>query len=104
MEFVHTPVLLAECLEGLNIQPDGVYADGTVGGGGHAGEIFRRLSAEGTLIGIDRDSEALAAADRHLSEIAAAMEEEKGEHPSYTLIKANYGDMPQVTAELNIRS
>ena len=59
MEFIHTPVLLTECLEGLNIEPDGVYVDGTVGGGGHAGEIFRRLSAEGTLVGIDRDAEAL---------------------------------------------
>ena len=104
MEFVHTPVLLEECLEGLNIKPDGVYVDGTVGGGGHAGEIFRRLSAEGSLIGIDRDSEALAAADKHLAELAAEMEEKKGEHPSYTLIKANYGDMPQVLAELNIRA
>ena len=94
MEFVHTPVLLEECLEGLNIKPDGVYVDGTVGGGGHAGEIFRRLSAEGSLIGIDRDSEALAAADKHLAELAAEMEEKKGEHPSYTL----------VLAELNIRA
>ena len=103
MEFVHTPVLLTECLEGLNIEPDGVYVDGTVGGGGHAGEIFRRLSAEGTLVGIDRDAEALRAADKHLTEVAKAMEEEKGEHPSYTLIKANFGEMPQVLAELNIR-
>ena len=103
MEFVHTPVLLTECLEGLNIEPDGVYVDGTVGGGGHAGEIFRRLSAEGTLVGIDRDAEALRAADKHLAEVAKAMEEEKGEHPSYTLIKANFGEMPQVLAELNIR-
>ena len=102
MEFVHTPVLLEECLEGLNIEPDGVYVDGTVGGGGHAGEIFKRLSAEGTLIGIDRDTEALKAADAHLAGIAAAMEEEKGEHPSYTLIKANYGDMPQVLKELDL--
>ena len=103
MEFVHTPVLLTECLEGLNIEPDGVYVDGTVGGGGHAGEIFRRLSAEGTLVGIDRDAEALRAADAHLAEVAKAMEEEKGEHPSYTLIKANFGEMPQVLTELNVR-
>ena len=104
MEFVHTPVLLEESLKGLNIKPDGVYADGTVGGGGHAGEVFRRLSAEGSLIGIDRDAEALKAADAHLRGIARELEEERGEHPSYTLIKANYGDMPQALAEAGVRA
>ena len=55
MEFKHTSVLLEECIENLNIKPDGVYVDGTLGGGGHSAEICRRLSEKGTLIGIDRD-------------------------------------------------
>ena len=55
-EFKHKPVLLDECLSGLNIRPDGVYVDGTLGGGGHSSEIAKRLTT-GTLIGIDRDIE-----------------------------------------------
>ena len=104
MDFAHTPVLLQECLDSLNIRPDGVYADGTVGGGGHASEIFRRLSPNGSLIGVDRDSEALAAADAKLSALALSMTEREEEHGSYTLVKANYGDLPQVLQQLNIRA
>ncbi len=102
MEFTHTPVLLEECLNSLNIAADGVYVDGTVGGAGHAGEIFRRLSPDGMLIGVDRDDEALAAADARLKELAAELEENRGEHPPYTLVKANYADLPQVMKELSI--
>ena len=54
MEFKHTSVLLEECIENLNIKPDGVYVDGTLGGGGHASEICRRLSEDGLLIEIGR--------------------------------------------------
>ena len=61
MEFYHRPVLLDECLEGLAIRSDGVYLDGTLGGGGHSSGILRRLTT-GRLIGIDRDSDALNAA------------------------------------------
>ena len=60
--FHHIPVLLHEVLEGLNIQPSGTYADGTLGGGGHSEEILKRLSAHGRLFGIDRDAAAIAAA------------------------------------------
>ena len=67
MEFKHTSVLLEECIENLNIKPDGVYVDGTLGGGGHASEICRRLSKDGLLIGIDRDRDALAASQLRLS-------------------------------------
>ena len=102
MEFEHVPVMLRECLEGLQIDPDGVYVDGTVGGAGHASEIFRRLSPEGRLIGIDRDSEALAAADERLKTLAAALAETRAEHPAFSLVKANYGDLPQVLRELHI--
>jgi len=56
--FKHTPVLLKECLEGLNIKPDGIYVDGTLGGGGHSGEILKRLTT-GKLIAFDKDDDAL---------------------------------------------
>ena len=69
MEFKHKPVLLNECIEGLNIKPDGIYVDGTLGGAGHSKEILKRLDKnKGLLIGIDRDEEALQAAKQNLSE------------------------------------
>jgi len=67
MEFKHTPVLLRECIEGLNIKPDGTYLDGTVGGGGHSIEIAKRLTT-GRLIANDRDEEALNAARERLGD------------------------------------
>ena len=66
LEFKHTPVLLNECIHGLNIKPDGIYVDGTLGGGGHSKEILKHLSKKGLLIGIDRDEEALKAAKENL--------------------------------------
>ena len=66
MEFKHRPVLLNECIEGINIKPDGIYVDGTIGGAGHSEEIVKRLSEKGLLIGIDRDEEALKAAMKRL--------------------------------------
>ncbi len=68
MKFEHKPVLLQECIEGLQIKPDGIYVDGTMGGAGHSIEIVKRLSSEGKLIGIDRDEEALKASKERLSE------------------------------------
>ena len=66
-EFSHIPVLLNEVIEGLEIKPDGIYADGTVGGGGHSYEIAARLSDKGRLIGIDRDEDAVKAASERLA-------------------------------------
>ena len=66
MEFRHTPVLLEECIENLNIRPEGIYVDGTLGGAGHSSEICSRLSERGLLIGIDRDQDALDAASERL--------------------------------------
>lgn len=66
MEFKHQPVLLKECIEGLNIRPDGIYVDGTLGGAGHSSKIIEKLSNKGKLIGIDRDEEALQAAKAKL--------------------------------------
>ena len=68
MEFKHKPVLLEECIEGLNIKPNGIYVDGTLGGAGHSSEIVKKLNKNGMLIGIDRDEEALSAAKKRLSE------------------------------------
>ena len=68
MKFEHKPVLLQECIEGLQIKPNGVYVDGTMGGAGHSIEIVKRLSKEGLLIGIDRDKEALKASKERLAE------------------------------------
>lgn len=68
MEFKHEPVMLNECIEGLNINPNGIYVDGTLGGAGHSSEIVKRLSSKGLLIGIDRDSEALEAASKRLKD------------------------------------
>ena len=68
MEFKHEPVMLEECIKGLNIKKDGVYVDGTLGGAGHSKEILKRLSKNGKLIGIDRDEEALNAAKEKLKE------------------------------------
>ena len=59
MEFQHKSVLLQECIDGLNIKPDGIYVDGTMGGAGHSKEIVKRISEKGLLIGIDRDEEAI---------------------------------------------
>lgn len=68
MDFEHIPVLLEECINGLDIKPEGIYVDCTMGGGGHSYEIAKRLSPKGTLVGIDQDSEAIAAAKERLRE------------------------------------
>lgn len=104
MEFVHVPVMREECLEGLKIDPAGVYVDGTVGGAGHAGAIYEKLSVRGSLIGIDRDSEALKAADARLRFLAQQAGERTGEHPAFTLVKANYAELPRILKELEINA
>ena len=67
MEFEHVPVLFEEVMEALNVRPDGIYVDGTVGGGGHSEGLCRRLSEDGMLIAVDRDREALDAAEKRLA-------------------------------------
>ena len=62
MIFEHKSVLLMETVDSLNVKPDGIYVDGTLGGGGHAYEVSRRLGEKGRLIGIDQDADAIAAA------------------------------------------
>ena len=94
MEFQHTSVLLQECIDNLCIRPDGIYVDGTLGGGGHSYEIARRLSDKGRLIGIDRDDAAIAAAGERL----------KGFAGQTTIIRGNYCDMKEELAEIGITS
>ncbi len=92
MEFRHTSVLFDECMEGLNINPSGIYVDGTLGGGGHSSGICERLGKEGTLIGIDRDRDALAAAEERLS----------GYDCRKYFVQSNYSDIKGVLDELEI--
>lgn len=68
MEFQHKSVLLQECIDGLNIKPDGIYVDGTMGGAGHSKEIVKKISEKGLLIGIDRDEEAICVAKDRLKD------------------------------------
>ena len=91
MEFKHEPVMLKECINGLNIKEDGIYVDGTLGGAGHSKEILKRLSKKGRLIGIDRDEEALAAAKENLKEFT-----------NVTYIHGNHDDIKSILEDLKI--
>ena len=91
MEFKHKPVLLQECIEGLNIKKDGIYVDGTLGGAGHSSEILKKLSLKGTLIGIDRDEEALSAAKERLKEFQ-----------NVTYLHGNHDDIKELLQNIGI--
>lgn len=91
MEFKHEPVMLKECIEALNINPDGIYIDGTLGGAGHSAEILKQLSKKGKLIGIDRDKEALKAASEKLSD-----------YQNVTYIHGNHDNIQTILQELQI--
>lgn len=86
MDFEHVPVLFDEVMEALNIRPGGIYVDGTVGGGGHSAGICERLGASGTLIAVDRDCEALAAAEKRLA----------GYSCGKRFVHANYSDTDEI--------
>lgn len=90
-EFHHISVLLNECLDGLNIKPDGIYVDGTLGGAGHSSQIAKRLTT-GRLIGIDRDPVALKAAGERLAPYAK----------NVTLVHSNFCEIAAVMKELGI--
>jgi len=89
MEFVHIPIMLSECIEGLNIKPSGIYADGTLGGAGHSSEIIKRIDT-GILIGIDKDSEAIAVARERLKQYG---EKVKFVHNDFTNINEILNDL-----------
>ena len=91
MEFKHKPIMLKECIEGLNINPNGIYVDGTLGGAGHSFEIAKRLSENGLLIGIDRDEDALKAAKERLKEFN-----------NVKYVKDNHDNIKRILEDLNI--
>lgn len=91
IEFNHIPVMLDECIDNLNINPDGIYIDGTMGGAGHSYEIAKRLSNSGMLIGIDRDEEALSVAKERLKEFS-----------NIKYIHDNHDNIKEVIKNLNI--
>ena len=92
MEFSHVSVLLDEVIEGLNIKPDGIYVDGTLGGAGHSSEVAKRLTAGGRLIGIDRDESAIAAASKRLEPYKDRV----------TIVRDNYLNTLDILEELGI--
>ena len=94
MEFKHKSVLLKESIEALQIKPDGIYVDGTLGGGGHSYEICRHLSDKGRLIGIDQDAAAIEAAKEQLGEFGDKV----------TIIRSNYCNMVKELKSIGISS
>lgn len=92
IEFNHVSVLLNECIENLNIKPDGIYVDGTMGGAGHSLEIVKKLSPKGTLIGIDRDEEALAVAKERLKDFS-----------NVKYVHDNHDNIDEIIKNLNLK-
>ena len=92
MEFKHYSVLLEETVDGLNIKPDGIYVDGTLGGGGHAYHVCSRLNDKGRFIGIDQDEAAIEAASARLSDFGERV----------TIVRSNYCDMRSQLHKLGI--
>lgn len=91
MEFKHKPIMLKECIEGLKIDPNGIYVDGTLGGAGHSFEIAKKMSKNGLLIGIDRDEDALKAAKERLKEFN-----------NVKYVKDNHDNIKKILEDLNI--
>ena len=92
MVFEHKSVLLEETVNGLNIKPDGIYVDGTLGGGGHAYEVCKQLNSMGRFIGIDQDEAAIEAAGQRLADFGEKV----------TIVRSNYCDMKSKLEELGI--
>ena len=92
IEFKHIPIMLNQVIEGLDIKPNGIYVDGTLGGGGHSYEIAKRLVSGGRLIGIDQDEAAIKAAGARLSEFSDRV----------TIVRSNYAQMVSVLQSLGI--
>ena len=89
--FNHVPVLLEECIEGLQIKPDGIYIDGTLGGAGHSQKIVKQISEKGLLLGIDRDEEAICVAKERLKEFS-----------NVQFVHDNHDNMKAILAKLEI--
>ena len=95
-EYRHTPVLLAECLGALELKPQHVFVDATLGGAGHSIEAAKRLGPDGTLIGIDQDEVALAAARARLESLP------ESERPNLELLRGNFGDMDDLLVSAEV--
>ena len=93
MDFSHKSVLLSETINNLSVNPDGIYVDGTLGGGGHAFRVCEKLSANGRFIGIDQDASAIAAASKRLAPFEKQV----------SIVRSNYESMPQVLKDLGIQ-
>ena len=93
MTFKHKSVLLNEVIEGLNIKPDGVYVDGTLGGAGHALEVCKRLDKGGSFIGIDQDAAAIEASSKRLEDFKNQV----------TIVRDNYVNIASILGELGIK-
>lgn len=91
MEFKHIPVLLQECIDGLKIKENGIYVDGTLGGAGHSKKIIEKLSSDGILIGIDRDTEALKSAKETLKD-----------YQNVKYVHGNHDDIKSILQDLGI--
>ncbi len=91
LEFNHKSVMLEECIQGLNINPDGIYVDGTMGGAGHSKEIAKKISKNGLLIGIDRDQEAICVAKERLKDF-----------PNVTYVHDNHDNLKNILENLDI--
>ena len=92
MEFQHKSILLTECMDGLSIKPDGIYVDGTLGGGGHSFHILERLGERGRLIGIDQDEDAIKAATKRLESYENKV----------TIVRDNYEHFQTILSTLSI--
>ena len=92
MEFKHISVMFEEVIEGLDLKPDGIYADGTLGGGGHSSGICAGLGENGLLIGIDRDRDALIAGEKRLSQYGCRKE----------FVQSNYSEIKTVLEDLGV--
>lgn len=106
MEFSHKTVLLEESVNALNIREDGIYVDGTLGGGGHSFEIAKRLSPKGLLIGIDRDKEALKAAGERLAPYKDRVKLIHGNHKDLPLLlrQEGIGEVSGILLDLGVSS
>ena len=91
MEFKHVSVLLNECIEGLNIKPNGTYVDCTLGGAGHSSHILNNLSKDGVLVGIDQDRDALTAAKERLKD-----------YDNVRYVHSNFYNIDHILSDLDI--
>ena len=102
-EFSHKSIMLEQCIEGLNIKPDGIYVDGTCGGAGHSKEIAKRLSG-GMLYGLDQDPDAVAVATERLSGLPAKVIQTNFREARYALRKENVEKIDGVLLDLGVSS